>query len=307
MQARKMLFAAVVTFLNRISAFLFGRFLGSEGRAIMPPGIHLVLFGGLLLLVILLFHRYSFHLNEKYGFRLVFFILISILFFISFFSFSLRLYFLFQVGLYFSELVSFVVIFGVGTVMTAETQYSTVMMASSGDSGSSNSSSWTGKTSFEERVLQEPWPVTHNSGFESSMHNRISFLESKNSLFLLDKEKGVYWSDIKGELENCSSQGEYNRLLDFENRDLQIREQKHESYSIFRNILAQHPALEKNAAYNPEEAFVDFLTAKRDELDHQGGDVVVRDQRELHFLNGVSQDLRMHGPNSPYLREILAI
>jgi len=74
-----------------------------------------------------------------------------------------------------------------------------------------------------------------------------------------------------------------------------------------KGILAQHPALEKNAAYNPEEAFVDFLTDKRDQIDLQGGDVAVRDQRELHFLNGVSQDLRMHGPNSPYLREILGI
>lgn len=273
----------------------------------MITGMTLVLFGTLIFLLILLFRRYYFHLNEKYGFRLIFLIYVSILFLISLFSFSLRLYLIFQVGLYLSDLLSFVVIFGVGTVMTAETQYSTVMMASSGDSGSSNSSSWTGKTSFEERVILEPWPVTHNRGFESSIHNRISFLESQSSIFMLDKEKGVYWAEIKGELDNCSSQKEYDRLLTFENRDLQIREQKHAAYSIFKEILAQHPALEKNAAYNPEEAFVDFVTAKRDALDHQGGDVVVRDQREIHFLNGVSQDLRRHGPNSPYLREILSI
>lgn len=102
----------------------------------MITGMTLVLFGKLLLLLILLFRRYYFHLNEKYGFRLIFIISISILFFISLFSFSLRLYLIFQVGLYLSDLLSFVVIFGVGTVMTAETQYSTVMMASSGDSGS---------------------------------------------------------------------------------------------------------------------------------------------------------------------------
>lgn len=228
-------------------------------------------------------------------------------FIISFFCFSLRLYFQLHFFRYLTDLFSFVVIFGVGTVMTAETQYGTMMMASSGDSGSSNSTSWTGKTSFEERVLLEPWPVTQNMGLESSMQNRIAFLENQGSIFLLDKAKGVYWAEIKEELHNSSSQGEYNRLLDFENRDLQIREQRHQAYSIFCNLLAQHPALEKNAAYNPEEAFVDFLTAKRDELDHQGGDVVVRDQRELHFLNGVSQDLRMHGPNSPYIREILGI
>jgi len=206
MQARKMLLAAVVTFLNILSAVLFRRCLGSEEIAIMPTGIHLVLFGAFLLLVILLFHHYSFHLKEKYGFPLFCILFFLILFFIILFSFSLRLYFLLKVGLFVNQLL--VVIFGVGTVMTAETQYGTMMMASSGDSGSSNSSSWTGKTSFEERVLQEPWPVTHNRGFEASMHNRISFLENKGSIFLLDKDKGVYWSEIKALLENCSSQGE---------------------------------------------------------------------------------------------------
>ncbi|KAJ0074693.1 hypothetical protein Patl1_37438 [Pistacia atlantica] len=35
-----------------------------------------------------------------------------------------------------------------------------MMMASSGGSGSSNSTSWTGKASFEERVLIEPFPET---------------------------------------------------------------------------------------------------------------------------------------------------
>lgn len=153
----------------------------------------------------------------------------------------------------------------------------------------------------------EPWPVTHNSGLEASLQRRVSLLENQNSPFLLGKEKGVYWSEIKEELDNCCSQNEYNRRIDFENRDLHIREQQHALYSIVRDILSQNPALEQNAAYNPEEAFMDFVRDKRDELDQQGGDPSEMDQREVHFLNGVARDLRMHGPNSPYLREILGI
>lgn len=55
------------------------------------------------------------------------------------------------------EVFSFVVVFSVGTVITAETEYSKMMMAPSGGSGSSNSTSW---TAFEERVLIEPFPET---------------------------------------------------------------------------------------------------------------------------------------------------
>ena len=44
--------------------------------------------------------------------------------------------------------------------MTAETQSGLMMMAPSGGSGSSNSTSWTGKASFEEQVLMEPFSET---------------------------------------------------------------------------------------------------------------------------------------------------
>ncbi|KAF3452163.1 hypothetical protein FNV43_RR08261 [Rhamnella rubrinervis] len=51
-------------------------------------------------------------------------------------------------------------ILGVGTIITAEPEYGKMMMASSGGSGSSNSTSWTGKTAFEEQVLMESFPET---------------------------------------------------------------------------------------------------------------------------------------------------
>ena len=78
--------------------------------------------------------------------------------------------------------------------------------------------------SFELQVLAEPWPVTHNYSLESSMRNRIVALENSNTIFLLDKERGVYWSEIKTALDQAPSQIEYNRLIAFENRDPQIRE-----------------------------------------------------------------------------------
>jgi hypothetical protein len=136
--------------------------------------------------------------------------------------------------------------------------------------------------SFEIEVLREPFPVTHNIGFESSMRNRILAMENANSIFLLDKDRGVYWAEIKESLDNCSSQKEYNRLLEFENRDLQIRERKHECYSIFQEVLAQHPALAENAAYNPEESCKDFFDENRDDIEEELSPAQI-DKKELQF------------------------
>ncbi|KAG8362768.1 hypothetical protein BUALT_BualtUnG0041700 [Buddleja alternifolia] len=169
----------------------------------------------------------------------------------------------------------------------------------------SSSSSEGTEDSFGIGVLLEPWPVTPNLGLESSMINRIGAMENANSPFLLDKERGVYWAEIKEALKNCSSQREYNRLVEFENRDLQIRERKHESYVIFTEMLAQYPALAENAAYTPQECFIDFLNEMRKELDEEGGDVLMRDRREMAFLHSLAQDLRRSGPNSAYLTRIL--
>ena len=130
-------------------------------------------------------------------------------------------------------------------------------------------------------------------------------MENTNCIFLLDKDRGEYWAEVKNALDNCSSQKEYNRLLEFENRDLQIRELKHSCYSIFQQMLTDHPALAENAAYTPNEAFIDFLNEKRNELDQKGGNILVKDQRELKFFNVLAHDLRRHGPNSAYIKIIL--
>lgn len=148
----------------------------------------------------------------------------------------------------------------------------------------------------------EPWPITQNVSLESSIQHRTLALENDNSPFLLDKEKREYWREIKTALTNCSSQRDYNGLLDFENRDLQIRELKHSCYTLFQQIITEEAALAENAAVDPKEVLIDFLDAKRTELDEQGGDVLVRDRRELRFLTILADDLRRHGPNSAYIK-----
>ncbi|GJY20775.1 hypothetical protein Tco_0393341, partial [Tanacetum coccineum] len=65
--------------------------------------------------------------------------------------------------------------------------------------------------------------VVVNQSFESSMQNRILRLKQDDSSYLLGKANGMYWSDIRLQLEHASSQKEYNRLLEFENKDLHIR------------------------------------------------------------------------------------
>lgn len=63
----------------------------------------------------------------------------------SLFFFCFKLYLIENFFLYLKDVFAFVVVFSVGTVITAETEYGKMMMAPSGGSGSSNSTSWTGK------------------------------------------------------------------------------------------------------------------------------------------------------------------
>lgn len=69
---------------------------------------------------------------------------------------------------------------------------------------------------------------------------------------------------------------------------------------FFNKCLQIIWALAENAAYTPNEAFFDFLNEKRNELDQ--GNILVKGQRELKFLNVLAHDLRRHGPNSAYIK-----
>ena len=188
--------------------------------------------------------------------------------------------------------------------VTAESATARALYSQPGAPSPGHSSTNT-EDSFGIQVLMEGWPIAPNSSIESSMQQRILELENGNSPFLLDKEKGEYWQEISSSLRNCSCQNDYDRLLVFENRDLRIRELKHSCYTLFKQVLSQNPALAENAAVDPMEVFIDFLEAKRTELDKRGGDVLVRDRREIRFLRVLKRDLLQHGPNSAYINTIL--
>ena len=148
--------------------------------------------------------------------------------------------------------------------------------------------------------------ILRNVSFESSLQNRVKRLENEETLFLLYKNKGEYWTEIKNSLDQAPSQQEYYRILEFENRDLQIREQKHLLYTIFRQMLSAHPAFVEKAAYNPQKTFIDFFDEKREELDNKlEWSPAQRDKRELSFLYTVRKDLRERGPDSLYFYRFL--
>jgi hypothetical protein len=144
--------------------------------------------------------------------------------------------------------------------------------------------------------------VQKNVSLEGSLRNRI--LRLKESPFLLGKAADQYWSDLKLELAEAPSQGEYNRLIDFESRDLLIRELKQESLDLFNQILAEHPTLREKAPYDPEECLVDFLDEKEKELCRER-DPVKRDEQHIAFLREILKESRRLGPESYYVKEIV--
>jgi len=300
---------------------LFNRFLGSEGTTMMTTGGNIVLFAIFLFLGIFLFHLYSFRLKKKKGgFRLVLIVYIPFLFFISLFNYFLRIYALDCFGLYSASIFSCLVLcVGDGQALPAPS------------SGPSSSSSW---TEFDTQVLLEPFsetemegtsvgnssvaratrdgashhPYQQNLSLESSIKGRITILQNHSSPFLLEIQRGDYWAEIRTALEQAPSQGEYNRLLQFENRDLRIRELKQSCFLFCSNLLSENPALTEKASSNPQEALIDFFDEKRDELDtHLEWSPSERDGKELLFLEHVEQDLRERGPDSLYIKRILGI
>ncbi|KAI3671372.1 hypothetical protein L2E82_53360 [Cichorium intybus] len=160
-----------------------------------------------------------------------------------------------------------------------------MMHPSGGEITPSNSGSSRTEDSFGIQVLMEPFSETEMGGTS-------------------DKAKGAYWADIKLELDHAPSQREYNRLLEFENRDLHIREKKTESFRLFQAVLERNPTLADQAPYNPQEAFNDFLDQHRDRLDHRELEVDVgeRDKAEIAFLNIVIKGLKENGAS--YVRRI---
>ena len=189
----------LVPVLTLISAHSLFRMIG------MPNSIHLICAFFLLCCV-------NVHFPKMCNSQVVYMIRICLA---SLFCYSLRVYLYSSIGFVFSDLVT--VVIGASSV--------------SGSGGKiiphSSPATSSSEDSFGIQVLSEPWPVIHNETLESSMRNRIRVLENTDCIFLLDKEKGEYWAEVKRNLDSCPSQQEYNRVIEFESRDLQIRELRH--------------------------------------------------------------------------------
>lgn len=266
-----------LSLLTYICAVSWQHFLGSEGTAIT------ILTLVILLLILIIVYRIRLS-QKKNGSQILLFLL--------FFSCSLF-------RLHLQECLYFALPFILWGVSSGE-----IIPGSD----PSRSTSWR-EDSFEIEVLMEPFSetemegtsgsVVRNESLESSMRNRIVRLEQDNSPYLLDKAKGEYWTQIKQELDHIHSQDEYNRRIEFENRDLQIRERKQECLRLFNHILAQHPPLEDLAPYNPQEALNDFLDEHRQEVDKRVHFEVQKGDREhIAFLEKLLSDLKNSGPDA---------
>ncbi|YP_010185126.1 hypothetical protein LI410_mgp058 (mitochondrion) [Apium graveolens] len=138
-----------------------------------------------------------------------------------------------------------------------------------------------------------------NSGLETSIQKRIFSLQpdlKQDPLcpYLLGHSSVDYWKEVKEALLSNSSQREYSRLLQFEARDLEMRELKNECSSLFHSILSANPDLANKTPYKPQEVFDDFLDAYRDRIEKEVGlgPVIEKDKQELHFLHSLKKTLK---------------
>lgn len=137
--------------------------------------------------------------------------------------------------------------------------------------------------------------IVRNSSLEASMHSRVLRLgATPPSPYLLDRAGVDYWADVKSQLDSADSQREYYRRLDFESRDLQIREKRTECLALFNEILEKNPRLANQAPYKTKEVLDDFFDERGD---LQGVPALERDRQELDFLNGVKHQLQQNGPS----------
>lgn len=143
--------------------------------------------------------------------------------------------------------LGFVIVFAVKALLTAEVEPN-MMLPTAGTSGAEGASS---DSSFaeprSETEVNQPTPpvagsegpehqteLTRNASLEASLRNRIQNLENANSILLLQESPGGHWEAVKQSLFQASSQLSDNELLDFENRDLRIRELKHECHTLLK-------------------------------------------------------------------------
>ena len=120
--------------------------------------------------------------------------------------------------------------------------------------------------------------------FEASLRGRVDSLSRADSPFLPEEKRGGFFEEVRASLDQASDQREYNRILEFENLDLQVREKKQICLILFQRILADHPhlELERNSYVEPQEAFVSYLSDIQEELAKNSGSLL-NDSGELQI------------------------
>ena len=279
--------------IGSLLAMSFSRFLGPE-----VSGKFIILF--CFFIVGLLFFYRKVSLKKKS--RLFFFIYVSILVLLH----IIILYCYDMLGV---AVLSTILFYGSGSGQS---------LPLPAPSGSEGSSSWTGKTSFEEQVLSEPFPepeteatsanpatpFNRNASLEMSIRNRISRLEMEESPFLLGKERGQYWGEVKEALDRTSYYGEYLAMLDFENTDLQLREIKQQCFSLYKSLLAQNPNLAANAPQSPDESILSFFEEISKEMEPiDSRELTYRE--EIKLIQSIIKNIEKYGCDSYYIKRIL--
>ena len=130
--------------------------------------------------------------------------------------------------------------------------------------------------------------VLRNRSLETSLNARILALENKGSLFI--RWDGNYGDSVKDCLESTKSQADYNFKMEFESRELQLRELREETSSLVKQFL--HPDFLKKA----DEFY--FLTEMSEKIAESFRDSRLRHGQELQQLNAMIRDLKRNGSAS---------
>lgn len=292
--------------------FLFSG-LGYGGRAINLDGISLLVMGLALWILLIGFCLLRRSLIPFYP--LVFFFLnIFLGFGIAIYSILLRSY----MSSTLSSFGSVLVIFYVSSVNPY-----------SHPSGAGGSPNW---SEFDLGVLEEPFPTVEVNqplppapqvepappanpvehpirpyiGLESSMRNRVFLLNQQQCVFLFD-QGDTYWAELKAKLRECPSQEDYSRLLDFENRELQILEEKHKVHRSFTRLLVENPALGQQAPYHPHEICKEVLNEKEDTFFSESAHLPSSERyaKVINQFTSIWEDLEERGSASRYFIEFV--
>ena len=234
-------------------AGFFGRFLGSEGTAIMITGRDLVLLGIFLLGLIFLFSRFRLPLTKKYGFPLVFVIHACLVFLISLLFSFFRGYTLSL----FSSLVIFGMVSGGGPALPLPAPSGPTSSSTGSEDSLSTSTNIvvSGDSRLSHSPAQNPEPgenlLSHfgaldqnpaRDGGEIELYARIRLLESR----LIDRlppqlNLGEYETLVREHLKTARNFHDYQSALANELFDIYVLESKANLQDQLFNLLLQEP------------------------------------------------------------------